>query len=186
MNPPPSRVLVLGTTGSGKMTVAREIAARLAIPVVELDALHRGPGWAPVATDVVRRRVAEAIQGDGWVVDGNYSKVRDIVWPRAETIVWFDYALPVILGRLVPRTLRQLITRETLWHGNRESWWTTFFSRDSLFVWVLQPTGGTGASIQRSSPARNTGILGWCGSARRRPPIDGSRACPIRGGLPRR
>jgi len=135
VSPPGRRIVVIGTTGSGKTALAREIASRLAIPHVELDALHWGPAWTPASTDVLRRR---AIRGDAWVVDGNYGKVRDLVWPRAQAIVWLDYALPVILWRLAPRTLRRLITKEPLWHGNRESWRVAFLTKDSLFVWVLQ------------------------------------------------
>jgi len=138
ISPPGRRIVVIGTTASGKTALAREISSRLAIPRVELDALHWGPAWTPVSTDVLRQRVAEAIRGDAWVVDGNYRKVRDLVWPRAEAVVWLDYALRVILWRLASRTLRRLVKRDVLWHGNRESWRTTFLTKDSLFVWVLQ------------------------------------------------
>jgi adenylate kinase family enzyme len=135
---PGRRIVVIGTTGSGKTALARQIASRLAIPHVEIDALHWGPAWTPASTDVLRQRLAEAVRGDAWVVDGNYSKVRDLVWPRAEVVAWLDYALPVILWRLAPRTLRRLITKEPLWHDNRESWRVTFLTKDSLFVWALQ------------------------------------------------
>jgi adenylate kinase family enzyme len=132
------RIVVVGTTGSGKTMLARQIAVRLAIPYVELDALHWGPQWTPVPTEILRQRAAEATGGDRWVVDGNYSNVRDIIWPRAEVIVWLDYGLPLIFWRLARRTIHRLRTREELWQGNRESWGITLLSRNSLFVWALQ------------------------------------------------
>ena len=131
------RIAVVGTTGSGKTTLARQLSQRLAIPHVELDALHWGPNWTPFPIEVFRERTARALSGENWVVDGNYSKVRDIVWGRADTVVWLDYALPVILGRLAWRTLRRIFAREELWSGNRERFWTQFLSRDSLFLWAL-------------------------------------------------
>lgn len=135
------RIAVVGTTGSGKTVLARELARRLGYPHVELDALQWDPGWTPAPTDVLRVRVASALDGDRWVVDGNYSRARDIIWGRADTVVWLDYALPVVLARLFRRTMKRLVTREELWGGNRESWRAQFLSRESLFLWALQTYG---------------------------------------------
>jgi adenylate kinase family enzyme len=132
------RIAVVGTTGSGKTTLARQVAQRLGIPHVEQDALHWDPNWTPVPTDVFRDRMAQALQGEGWVTDGNYRQVRDTVWSRANTVVWLDYGLPLILWRVARRTLRRCVTREELWNGNREEVQQAFFSRESLFLWVLR------------------------------------------------
>ena len=131
------RFAVIGTTGSGKTTLARELARRLGYPHIELDALHWEPNWTETPRDVFRARVDAALCGETWVVDGNYGKARDIVWSRADTIVWMDYSLPVIFWRLWWRTLKRIVTREELWGGNRENTRNAFFSRDSLFLWVL-------------------------------------------------
>ena len=132
------RIVVVGTTGSGKTTLARQLAQRLAIPHVELDALHWGPGWTPAPPDLFRQRAAQALSGETWVTDGNYHVVRDIVWSRADTVVWLDYALPVILAQLFRRTVRRIVTREVLWNENRERFRDQFLSRDSLFLWVFR------------------------------------------------
>lgn len=135
---PPGRISVVGTTGSGKTTVACQIARRLEIPHVELDALYWGPDWTPASLQVFRGRVADAVSEDAWVVDGNYSKVRDIVWGRAETVVWLDYKLSVVLWQLTRRTFRRAIGQEELWNGNRESLRQALFSRDSIILWALK------------------------------------------------
>lgn len=76
------RIVVVGTTGSGKSTLARTLAQRLNVPHVELDALHWEPNWRQAAPPVFRERTAHALAGEGWVVDGNYSVVRDLTWSR--------------------------------------------------------------------------------------------------------
>ena len=131
------RIVVVGTSGSGKTTVAGQIAQRLGIPHVELDALHWNPNWTPARLDVFRERTAQALSGDEWVVDGNYSKVRDIVWSRTDTVVWLDYSLPVIMRQLIGRTWRRCLTQEELWSGNRESLREALLSRDSILLWAL-------------------------------------------------
>jgi len=132
------RIVVVGTTGCGKTTVARQLAQLFGIPHVELDALNWEPNWTTAPTDLFRQRVEGSLKGDGWVVDGNYSAVRDIVWPRATTLVWLDYHLWVIMWRLVSRTFRRTVTREELWNDNRERFLDQFLSRDSLFLWALR------------------------------------------------
>ena len=131
------RIAVVGTTGSGKTTLARQISQRLLIPHVELDALHWDANWAPTPLPVFQERTTQALDGDAWVVDGNYSQVRDIIWSRTDTIVWLDYSLWVIMRQLLWRTFRRVLTRERLWNGNREDI-GLLFSRDSILLWALR------------------------------------------------
>jgi len=129
------RIAVVGTTGSGKTTLATQISERLKIPHVELDALHWEPNWTEAPLCIFRVRVECALTGSAWVIDGNYGAARDIIWSRADTIIWVDYALSLILWRLAWRTLRRIATREELWNGNREHW-DALFGRDSLIAWA--------------------------------------------------
>ena len=131
------RIVVVGATSSGKTALARRLAARLACPHVELDALYWTTNWTAAPIKEFRARIARALDADVWVADGNYSKVRDIVWARADTIVWLDYSLLVILWRLVRRTVRRILTGEELWASNRESV-RLLLSRDSIFLWALR------------------------------------------------
>jgi adenylate kinase family enzyme len=132
------RIVVVGPSGCGKTTLARALSARLGIPALELDALQWGPHWTPAEPEVFRANVDAATSGDTWIVDGNYSVIRDLVWSRAETVIWLDYSVPRMLWQLTRRTSRRMITREELWAGNRESLREALFSRDSLFLWALQ------------------------------------------------
>lgn len=134
------RVAVIGASGSGKTTVACLLARRLDVPHVELDALHHGPNWTEATAEGLRTSVLQVLGGcgDGWVVDGNYQrKLGDLVVERADTIVWLDLPLPLILARLVRRTAGRIVRRTELWNGNRESIRTALMTRDSLFAWTI-------------------------------------------------
>ena len=114
------RVSLVGAPGSGKTTVGRRLAASLGVPFVELDSIFHQAGWRPLPRGEFRARVREALAADAWVVDGNYSAVRDLVWERADTVVWLDLPRPLVMRRIVARTLRRAATREAIWNGNRE------------------------------------------------------------------
>jgi adenylate kinase family enzyme len=122
------RIVITGTSGAGKTTLARAIAAQLALPHVELDAINWEAGWR----DLVRydppefiRRVTEAAAVERWVADGNYGPVRDVLWRRATHLVWLDYERSVIMRRVIARSLSRVVMRTELWPGtgNRERWW---------------------------------------------------------------
>lgn len=135
------RIVVLGTTGSGKTTLAGRLARRLDLRHVELDALNWGPNWIQRDAEAFLALASEATSGERWVACGNYSRSRPIIWPRADTAIWLDYSLPLVLWRLWWRIWRRVVTRQELWSGNRERFWVHFFSRDSLFLWALQTYG---------------------------------------------
>ncbi len=135
------RIVVLGNSGSGKTTLAQAISGRLGCPHTELDALHWEEGWKEAPIDLFRERVQRVISGESWVIDGNYAKVRPMIWAAADTVIWLDYPLPLILWRLLRRSLRRTLLREELWNGNRETIRGQFFSRESLFLWVLKSHG---------------------------------------------
>ena len=135
---PLKRIIVLGTSGAGKTSMAMELALTMGVPHVEFDALRHGPNWAETPDDEFRESIAEALSGDRWVADGNYSVAREVAWPRATTLVWLDYPFPVVLWRLTIRTFRRGIFRIELWNGNKENLLDHFFTRESLFLWVLK------------------------------------------------
>jgi adenylate kinase family enzyme len=135
------RVNVKGTSGSGKSTFGVELARRLDLPYVELDALHHGPNWSEPTDEEFRARVREAMDAapGGWVIDGNYeAKLGDTVIGAADTIVWLDLPLGLKLRRLWRRTTHRMRHKVELWSGNRESWRSAVLGWDSLFVWMLR------------------------------------------------
>lgn len=123
-------MVIVGCSGSGKTTLASALARALSAPHVELDAIFHQPGWTELPEAEFRSRVDQATGPERWVVDGNYSAVQDLIWTRADTVVWFDLPLALVLSRIIGRTLRRVVSRQELWNGNREP-----FSN----LWSLKP-----------------------------------------------
>jgi adenylate kinase family enzyme len=137
------RISIVGPPGSGKTTIGRRLAADLDVPFVELDGIFHQAGWADLPDDEFRARVGEVLGTDGWVVDGNYSAVQDLVWEHADTVVWLDLPRRIVMSRVVRRTVRRAVTRERLWNGNREPL-TNFYRLDPelnliRWTWIKLP-----------------------------------------------
>ncbi|MBN1967255.1 MAG: AAA family ATPase [Anaerolineae bacterium] len=116
------RVIVVGAAGAGKTTFARRLAGVLGCPHYEKDRLWWGPGWTRVPVEIFCERMQMILLQDSWVFDGNWRAERDPLWRQANTVVWLNYELPVVLCRLARRTHRRLQDGAVLWAGNRESW----------------------------------------------------------------
>jgi adenylate kinase family enzyme len=135
------RVNVKGISGSGKSTFALELARRLGLPYVELDALHHGPNWSEPTDEVFRARVQAAMDAapEGWVIDGNYEgKLAELVLSQADLIVWLDLPFRVKARRLWRRTATRIRDDVELWSGNKESWRNVLWGRDALFWWMVR------------------------------------------------
>ena len=134
------RVSVVGTSGSGKSTFASSLARWLGASFLELDAVHHQADWRPLPRAEFRALVAGAAEGERWVIDGNYRSVQDLVWARADTVVWLDLPRRTVMRRVIWRTLRRVGGRVELWNGNRERW-RNFLSLDkeeSVIAWAWQ------------------------------------------------
>ncbi len=133
------RICVVGTSGCGKIHVAEALAARLGIVYVNNDAIIWRPNWQPTQPD---ERVAEteaATAQAAWTFDGNLgaSPEDQVALARCDTIVWLDLPHWRVHSQILIRTLRRLITREPMWHGNVETW-RMLFSSDSIVWWSLK------------------------------------------------
>ena len=144
------RVSVVGTSGAGKSTLARSLAVALDADFLELDSVNHQADWVPLPTPEFRRRVASAVAGERWVVDGNYSKVRDLVWGRADTVVWIDLPRRTVMRRVIWRSFRRAAGRVELWNGNRERWRNLFAldKEESVISWAWQTHAANRAKFE--------------------------------------
>ena len=134
------RIVIVGKAGAGKTTLGNQLAEILSLQPVELDAINWQPNWVELENDKMRERVGNAVPADGrWVADGNYSVVRDIVWGRADTLIWLDYGLLFTLWRLFRRTFWRIFLQKRLWNGNQERLTNhlTLDTTNNLFLFTI-------------------------------------------------
>ena len=148
-----ARVVVQGASGSGKTTLATAIAAALGVAHLELDGVYQQANWTPLDLEEFRARVQEFVAQPRWVVDGNYSQVRDILWPLATIIVLIDLPRRVVMTRVIKRTFLRIMKRERLWNGNREKW-SNALSRDPMNNIILWSGTATRAITMWSHATR--------------------------------
>lgn len=133
----PARIALIGPSGSGKTTLGRFIERELALPFTDLDDLHWRPGWIEAPLEAFRLAVDVVTQRPRWVVAGNYATTRNLVWPRAQAIVWLDLPLATVLRRSALRALRQWWTREPICNGNRQTLAQIIVGREALLPYML-------------------------------------------------
>jgi adenylate kinase family enzyme len=129
------RINVIGTSGSGKTTFGRQLAEVLNLPFIEMDAIFWGPGWKMPPDEDFFPRLSKALDGENWVLDGNYTRTMEFKWDRVQAVVWLNYSYPRTICQAVKRALTRLFDQKELWPetGNRENL-KMLFSRDSI-VW---------------------------------------------------
>jgi adenylate kinase family enzyme len=131
----PRRILVAGTTGAGKSTLAHRLSERLRLPYVEIDSLYHGPGWT--RREQFESDVDSFTCGDRWVIEWQYPTVRQQLADRADTVVWLDHPIPVSLLRVFRRTANRSRSGAVLWNGNVEPPLRSVFTSDeSILRWA--------------------------------------------------
>ena len=142
MNSCGQRIVVVGCSGSGKTYVARELARRMGIPYICNDSIIWGPNWQPTLREVRLERFEEATAGPAWTYDGNIGSLKHpehtLILERADTLVWLDLPLRQVLTQVMLRTLRRVLFRQRLWHGNVETFSASFLSRESIIWWAIR------------------------------------------------
>ncbi|OQY39046.1 MAG: hypothetical protein B6226_02640 [Candidatus Cloacimonetes bacterium 4572_65] len=133
------RISIIGTSCSGKTTLAKRVSRELGLEHFELDSIYWLPNWDSLPKEQFVKEVSQvADEVENWVIDGNYKRVREILWQKSNVIIWLNYPFHIVFYRCIERTFRRAFKQELLFNNNVESIKTSFFSKDSIILWVLK------------------------------------------------
>jgi len=132
------KIYIIGSSCSGKTTLARNIAEKLNITHIELDQLWWLPNWQEREQDEFREIVETKLTSEEyWVIDGNYSRIRDLIITRADVIIWLNLPFLQLFFRSLRRTIARSITREPVCNGNYERI-SALLSADGMPAWIIK------------------------------------------------
>lgn len=131
------KIAVIGTSCSGKSTLAKSLASKLNIPYIEQDEVFWLPNWEHIPREVFAQKIDEMTNGPQWTICGNYSASQERIWEKVTHVIWLNYPLPVILWRALKRNSNRVIFREKCCNGNTENFRHAFLSKNSIFYWIL-------------------------------------------------
>ena len=114
------RINVIGTSGSGKTTFGRELASVLDLPFIEMDAIYWGPDWTFPPDEEFYSKLTNLLEGDNWVLDGNYTRTMGFKWDRVQAVVWLNFSFPRTVYQAVTRALSRLIQQRRTLAWNRK------------------------------------------------------------------
>ena len=154
-----------GAPGVGKSTLARRVADHLAVPYVELDALHHGPGWQPSPT--FRDDVVALAARDEWVTEWQYPTARPVLAGRADLVIFLDMPRWLATSRIIRRTLRRAVQRTELWNGLREPPLRTILTDpDHIVRWTVRTYREHAPRVQALAEHRRELVIVWLSSRR--------------------
>jgi len=135
-----TKILIVGSSGAGKTTLAKTISSKLNLPHFELDSIFHQKDWQPLNQDEFKARVDEITRQPDWIICGNYfTKLGGkAYWSKADVVIWCDYSFPLVFSRLLRRTLRRTITKQELWNENKEGFIVNFFTKESVLLWMMR------------------------------------------------
>jgi len=136
---PARKIIISGTSCTGKTTLGRHLSERLGLKQIDLDDLHFLPNWEMKDPDIFIADVQAAIEGEEeWIVSGSYqSKLKDSLWPQANIIIWLDLPLRTILSRYFRRTYRRIVHKEVCCGENYETLSHVLF-KDNMLLHIFK------------------------------------------------
>lgn len=132
------KIYIIGTSGSGKTTLGKALENKFSLKHIELDTLYWLPNWVESPPEAFIEKVKCAVQGDNWVVCGNYRSVKGYIMTQANFIVWLDYHFWRVFSQVFRRTVKNIVAKKAVAGSNYETFYQQFFTKKSIFLWVIQ------------------------------------------------
>ncbi len=131
------KILVIGCCGAGKSTFSKQLSDQLGLPIIHLDKVYWKPNWVETPKEEFEKKVAELIQRDSYVMDGNYSSTLAIRLKEADTLVYLDYPIWLCFWRVIKRIIKHHgTTRPDMAAGCHEHFDFSFLHYVIAFKWI--------------------------------------------------
>lgn len=131
------KIIVIGTSASGKTTLATRLAGQFKLKLIDLDEYFWLENWTTKSKEDFHQSIRDAIASKYWVVSGNYNSTFHLTWPEADTIIWLNYPDWLIYWRFIKRTFDRVILGQRCCNGNKESL-SRSFGPHSLIWWIFK------------------------------------------------
>ena len=135
------RINVVGTSASGKSTFSKALAQQLHLTYIELDDLFWLDDWQESSDQAFFKKLQQKIDqaSDGYIIDGNYTRTKQIKWKDIDTIIWLDLPFHVNVYRAVKRAIYRAVSKQKLWNSsNNQETFKKLFSRESIILWMMK------------------------------------------------
>lgn len=132
------RISVIGSSCCGKSTFAKTLSEITGVRHIAIDDIAWMPGWQERDKEELRRLIGREAEAEEWIIDGNYTRTRDLVWPRVTLVIWLDLPFRVVFPRAVKRTIGRAVSREEVFPGCRESLRMALLKSDSMIYYVAR------------------------------------------------
>lgn len=97
------RVIIVGCPGSGKSTLARKLHARTGLPLYCLDNVWWKADRTHITRDEFDNRLRTIMQGERWIIEGNYSRTLEMRFLACDTVIFLDYSEDVCMKGITER-----------------------------------------------------------------------------------
>lgn len=135
------KINIVGTSGSGKTTFARQLAQELNLTYIELDDLFWMDDWQQTPDDEFLKKIKNVMAQsvDGYVIDGNYTRTIHLTWQELDTVIWLDLPFYLNLYQSIKRALYRTISNKPMWqNSNNTESFQRMLSRDSIIFWMMK------------------------------------------------
>lgn len=98
-----NRICIIGGSGTGKTTLAKNLEKVLHIPVCHIDSLHHTKNWKIRKKEERDKEILDFIRKKKWIMDGTYSSTLKDRMEASDLVIFLDYSLFLRLKGILTR-----------------------------------------------------------------------------------